>query len=375
MRKLLYIASAPIDFENPSGVAKKMLDQSVAFKEAGFGVDIIYRNHDSIFMYNLASEKNEYLCKGKSVLSVLNRAKRYASLYKNVYIRYPKSTPLLVSLVKKFKHNGAKIVIEIPTYPYHKEGTDSIKGRIIAQLDKIYRKKLYKHVDRVCTYSADNEIFNIKTIRTINGIDFSRFVPDTTIVPKEDINLIAVSSMYRVHGYDRLIEGMSNYYKDGGLRNIYLHIVGKGDVDKEYKELVSRRNLGNNIFFYGARYGQELMDIYKGQNMGVNSLAIHRQELTMESTLKTKEYTAMGLPIISSSYVDAFSEEANQKFVFRIPPDETPVDVASLVKFIDDLYNSDLVDLRNAIRDDAKRICDMLNTLKPIITYYECEEN
>ena len=375
MKKLIYIASAPIDFAKLDGVSKKILDQCNAFYKAGFDVDIIYRTGQSILLYNIESKISKYLRKGRSYLDVLITAKKLVGEYGSVYVRYPKSEHFLISLMKGFKKFGAKIVIEIPTFPYHKEGIHSLKGRIIAYLDKFFRNQLHKYVDRICTYSADDEIFGIKTIRTINGIDFSRFIPDLTPVDSNEINLIAVSSMYIVHGYDRLIEGMYNYYKEGGDRRIHLHIIGEGDVDEDYKALVANRGLCSHVTFYGKKFGEDLNALYKQQHMGVNSLAIHRQDLTQESTLKTKEYAAMGLPIISSSYVDAFSKSGNRKYVFTIPPDETPINVKSLIGFVDSLYNENNIDkLRNAIRNEGKRTCDMINTLKPVIDFYNEEE-
>ena len=374
MRKLIYVASAPIIFDNLDGVAKKMIDQCNAFQKVGFFVDIIYRSKNSVYLYDVGREETRKLCNGKSYLSVLLYSKRIAGNYQYVYIRYPMSSPILLSTVKSFKKSGAKIVIEIPTYPYHKEGVTSMKGKLISFIDKLYSGKLYHYVDRICTYSSDNEIFGIRTIRTINGIDFSRFVPDTTL-SKERVDLIAVSSMYKVHGYDRLIEGIYNYYKNGGKRTIHLHIVGKGEVDNEYKKLVLERQMQNHVSFYGMKYGDDLMKIYAGKLMGVNSLAINRKDLSQESTLKTKEYAAKGLPILSSSYVDAFSKDGNVKYVYSIPPDETPVDVVSLIEFIDSLYKDKSVEeLRNDIRLDGKRTCDMVNTLKPIIDFFRNEE-
>ena len=376
MKNLIYISSAPIEFDNLDGVAKKIIDQCKAFQNAGFSVMIIYRSQHSICLYDVGTGSTKKLCNGQSYLSVLIAAKKLVGKYQYVYIRYPMSSPILLSLVKSFKVNGARIVIEIPTYPYHKEGLTSVKGKLISYVDKIYRVKLYEFVDRICTYSNDKEIFGIRAIHTINGIDFSRFIPDTTLVSRKSLDLIAVSSMYNVHGYDRLIEGIYNYYKNGGDRNVNLHIVGKGEVDNDYKQLVLDRQLQEHVFFYGMVFGNDLMKIYEGKAMGVNSLAIHRQELTQESTLKTKEYAAKGLPILSSSYVDAFSKEGNQKYVFNIPPDETPVDVKSLVDFIDSLYNNkDLEDLRNEIRFDGENTCDMINTLKPIIDFFDDNEN
>lgn len=65
-----------------------------------------------------------------------------------------------------------KIILEIPTYPYDGEKINhtGIKKKKY-WIEKKYRKSLYKYVDRVVTFSEDDEIFGIKTIKISNGID------------------------------------------------------------------------------------------------------------------------------------------------------------------------------------------------------------
>ena len=74
----------------------------------------------------------------------------------------------MLKFFKKVKQKGVIKYIEIPTYPYDEEGKESIKGRVVHFIDVHYRKKLHHYVDRIVTYSKDNFIFNIKTIKDIS---------------------------------------------------------------------------------------------------------------------------------------------------------------------------------------------------------------
>ena len=275
-------------------------------------------------------------------------------------------------MLKKFKRKGMTVVVEIPTYPYDMEGFETTKGKIINALDRMFRKRISKYVDRIVTYSKDKVIFGIPTINTINGIDFENVEFDTELIDSKNvINLIAVSAMFRVHGYERLIEGLNEYYLRGGKRNIILKLIGSGDECPKYDALVKKYKLEEHVIFYGARFGAELTELYKGSAMGINSLAIHRQGLQEESTLKTKEYAAKGLPVLSSSYVDAFSKEGNKKFVLRIQADETSVDVETLIQFVDDLYNQkNIKSIRKDIYEDGRKTCDIRITMKPIVDFF-----
>lgn len=371
--RLLYIAPPCLDFSKLDGVSKKILNQCNAFNNAQIDTDLIYYCDGKVSLYNVNEKSSSYLCRGNSKSKVLIAAYDIIKNYQCVYIRYPLSDLIFLRLLKKAKKCGLKIVVEIPTYPYDAQGLESLKGRFIHIIDKMFRRFIHNYVDRICTFSKDDIIFRTQTIRTINGIDFSAIKPDyTTAINRDKIELIAVSLMYVLHGYDRLILGLSDYYKKGGNRNIICNIIGDGPERNKYEELVQKLNLQEHVLFHGKVFGQALLDAYRGQAMGINSLAIHRENLKEESTLKTKEYAAMGLPIMSSSNVDAFSEEGNQKFVFNIPADETPVNINEMISFIDKLYSSDSVkQLRESIRENGQECCDMAVTLKSVIDFYK----
>lgn len=372
MKKLLYISPTSFDYADQNGVPKKILNQSNAFVGFGYKVDILSYHEGMVKLYHVNSMTQEIVIKGASKIDVLRSVPRVIKGYSYVYIRYPMSDFLFLHTLKCIKREGNPIIVEIPTYPYDSEGKESLKGRTILALDKLYRKKLQKYVDRICTYSNDKVIYSIPTINTINGYDFSRIEPDEESVnTRECIRMIAVSNMWPLHGYDRLIKGLGDYYSTGGSRNIELNIVGSGYVEQEWKELTASLGLQGHVIFHGKVFGDDLMTLYKGQALGVNSLAIHRDNLLNESTLKTKEYAALGLPIISSSYVDAFSKEGNDLFTLRVPADESNINVKALISFVDNLYENPTKQIRDAIRKNGKSVCDMSVTLKPVVDFYE----
>lgn len=376
--KLLYIAALPIDFENLDGVPKKIMSQCKALKSR-FQVELIYYHGGQVWLRSLSDGQIRALGSARSKLDVLRLAAQILEKngYGCMYIRYPRSDYLFLRLLKAAKRLGIRIAMEIPTYPYDMEGHETLKGRLINGLDRFFRNYLHRYVDRIVTYSDDREIFGIKTINTINGVDFETVTADETPIDvKERIDLIAVSAMFRVHGYDRLIRGLSEYYRNGGTRNVVLKLVGKGDAYAGYKQLVEEFGLETHVVFCGTLYGEALDEAYRGSAAGVNSLAIHRQGLVKESTLKTKEYAAKGLPVISSSYVDAFSAEGNALYAHVVSPDETPVDVTALVDFIDCLYESGSVSaLRGRIREDARNTCDVHTTMKGVADFLQGCEN
>lgn len=370
---ILYVAPLPIDLKVLGGVPKKIICQAKALSVKN-NVDIIFYNEGRVLLYNVFQKDFFVIAKGRSKIDVIRNLSTVVKQknYQGIYIRYPNSDMFFIQSLKYLSKSNPTIVVEIPTYPYDKEGMETLRGKVISFLDRRYRNKMAKYIDRVVTFSKDDYIFGIPTIRTINGINFSDIEYDTTVVDNERrIDLIAVSAMFKVHGYDRLIEGLKEYYSKGGRRNIVLKLIGKGDECSRYEKLTKEYGLQQHVLLLGPQYGDDLDKSYEGVSLGVNSLAIHRQGLEEESTLKTKEYAAKGLPVLSSSYVDAFSIEGNNKYVFRIPPDETSVNVEQLIRFIDDIYADPVNVVREDIRKDGMKTCDISITMDPILKFFE----
>lgn len=377
--RLLYIAPPIIDIKMMDGVAKKIMSQVKAFSKE-YDVLLLFRDNENVQLLYENEKKTIKMGEGKSKFDIIKVAfhllKRESIDF--CYIRYPNSDPIFLSLLKQMQKKGMSVVIEIPTYPYDEEGKESVKGRMINKIDKFYRKKLCKHVNRIVTYSDDDEIFGVKTIRTVNGLDFENVDLSDCIFEGKTIHLCGVAAINRNNGYDRLIEGIKNYYDNGGDREIIFDVVGYGEdyILNHYKNLVNDYKLENRVVFHGRLHGKSLNDIYSTATIGINSLAIHRQNLKKESTLKTREYAAKGLPILSSSVVDAFDDIGNSKYVYMVSADDSPIDIVSVCKFIDDLYSvEDVNSIKRNIRKNAKAICDMIVTLVPIVNYFNSTNN
>ena len=374
-RKLLYIAPTKIEINQLDGVAKKILGHVKVFNKE-YNVSLLFRDAYNVVLYQ--ANKNEFikLGTGKNRNDILRAAFNIIEEkeYDYCYIRYPNTDLLFLSLLKRMKKKRIRVVVEIPTYPYDAEGLDSLKGIIVHMIDRICRKQLKKYVDRIITYSEDEKIFGIKTIRTINGLDFEQVRLSNVSKRNGTIHLCGVATFHRIHGYDRLIYGMQKYYSNGGMRDIVFDIVGYGDntILHEYKEIVKQSGLKDRVIFHGRLSGTDLDNVYDKASIGVNSLAIHRQNLERESTLKTREYAAKGLPILSSSYIDAFSDNDNDRFVCIVPADESPIDINRVIEFYDDLVEHiDIEHLKQVIRENASKFCDMPVTLRPIISYLD----
>jgi len=238
-------------------------------------------------------------------------------------------------------------------------------------IDKIYRSKLKDYVDRIVTLSNDDYIFNIKTIKIINGINCKNIpLIQYKNGDKKNINLIAVAQFAFWHGYERLIKGLYLYYKNNNNNtwNVKIHFVGNGIELSKYKDLVIKYNLEKHVSFYGALHGSELDKVFNSSDIGIGSLASHRKNLYLSSELKSREYLARGLPIVVSTKIDCLPND--YKYCLYVPEDESPISIEKIIEFYCNIFQQDDNNkVIKEIREFAERNIDIKITMKPVIDY------
>lgn len=371
MKKLLYLTTWDFSNEESDGIAKKIRGQIKAFEKSGFIVDYTcILNNETYYIKDGVSYPLGKVGKLRKLAANYYLYKRLKKeSYSYIYNRYGLMDTFYLKLLKDLSKNGAKIVVEIPTYPYDKECPPGLAWWMLYSLDKLYRNKMKKNVNLIATYSKDSEIFGIKAIQIYNGIDFDSVSIRNSQNETEEIRLIAVAGLARWHGYDRLLKGLGEYYKQGGNRKIIMHIVGKGKPLLEYREIVGKCDIQEYCIFHGEKKGAELNQIYNMCDIGIECLGSFRKGVTISSSLKSREYVAKGLPFVMAGRSDVFEEK---EFVLKVPENEEPINIEDIVKFHDKVYNgkSKLL-VSEAVRRQAEELCDIRMTMMPVVQYFE----
>ncbi len=279
--------------------------------------------------------------------------KRYIDFFRTIKKRWPKS----------------KILIEIFTYPYDRDEFLRPMTWPYYFKEKYQREKLAEYVDRYITYSEDEVLFGVPTIRTGNGI-----LVDNVKLPqlrgKEDdaVHLIAVAFMQKHHGYERLIKGLYEYYQKGNKRKVICHLVGDGPEKQGYQKLVQKYGLEENVIFYPVLLGEALDKVYEQGDIALSSLGFYKDKLNRENSLKVREYMAKGFPIITVCKVNGIDEA--YPFVCQLPNNATPVEIETILEFYDDLCRKyPRSEMQTAIRNYARRTVDMPIVMKEIIDF------
>ncbi len=290
-----------------------------------------------------------------------------------LYFRRVAASYKFASFLLKLRkaHKDLRIIMELPIYPFAKEKTGfNLKTEINEFLGT---HMWHLCLDRIVVISHEmDSLYGVKIINVHNGIDFEK-VRQRKISDRDSINLIAVSGCYFWHGYDRLINGLGEYYGSAHDIDVNLYLVGEGECSEEYRTLSDRYGLTDkHVYLCGLLDGEKLDEIYDKCDIAVNSLGGHRKDSFFSSSLKSREYVAKGLPIMASASFDIENDRTGQWF-FKVPADDTAIDVESIVEYYKTLYSDDSVQgkkkVASEIRNTFREYCDINDLFRPVVEY------
>jgi glycosyltransferase involved in cell wall biosynthesis len=354
---ILFLVSEAVT--DSGGNSKKILAQIKAFEHHAMKV---------AFSYLVADDKNKFIGRyingeildkywGSRIIRELQWRCKYKNLYnyiqaneiKLVYMRYIHfANPFFISFLKKLKKSDVKTLLEIPTYPYdHEYKNLKSTSEIVLLIEKFSRRKFKNYVTRIITLSHHTTILGVPTIQIRNGIDPNSIEMIQKSKTDNDVHLIGVASMAYWHGYDRVIEGMHNYYCNGedDKKRVFFHIAGDNSNTESirYKELVNKYNLSNYVIFYGRKSGKELDMLFNKADMAVGCLGCHRKAMKHSKSLKNREYCARGIPFFYSEIDDDFE---GKDFILKVPANDDPINIEKVMNFLDN-KTIDAVKIRN----------------------------
>ena len=330
----------PISMDHPGnrGILNKMEYQSAAFSELIGNVDSVCSSRRGPVLNG--KPVGRYPITGRWFNSVnhyvlfYSHIARYAETgdYDFLYIRYPFALPNFLEFLRKAKRANPRvtIVLEIATFPYHRE-LQTPKQRILGMFDALGHGRLKNHVDAIVTFYGQAEIFGVPCIQLRNGVDVQRIHLRDAVRSADQLSMIAVGNLAERHGLDRVLRGMARYVSQPGAKRTTLHVVGDGPALADLTTLTVELGIDDHVRFHGIKSGPELDAVFDDADIALDSLAIHRLHLPSSSSLKAREYCARGIPFVLASDDPDFPREL--PFVLRVPPNDAPLDVSAVVEF------------------------------------------
>lgn len=371
MNNILYITY--VDYKKGAfpGVQSKIAGQMDAMRAAGFAADRVnqYGKQAQFVEENGKMSLVDGATRRFAILNAVKLALKNKT-YVAAFIRFQFFSEDVRQMVSLLHSSGAKVLMEIPTFPYegelHKQGK---KGEVKLFCDRLYRNPCADKIDFFVTQSEDKTIYGVPSIQVLNGLDFSCHPMRKIRQPeKHELHLLAVASMLPWHGYDRMLNGLADYYKKSQDTNIVLHLVGEGRELPGYENIVKEEHIEDHVVFYGMKGGQELDDIASKCDIAVGSLAAFRIGIKKLSTLKSREYCAWGFPTINATPTDIL--DANDPYALFVPEDESDIDMKNVLDFYRSVYfesEKTPEQIANEIRKNAKQRCDINTAFYPVL--------
>lgn len=225
------------------------------------------------------------------------------------------------------------MAVEIPTYPYDQEYI-SRSMRASLAVDRCFRHRMAKLLDGIVTFSNAETIFGGRTIRISNGIDFDAIpLRSGQNDISHELHLIGVAEVHYWHGFDRLVRGLAEYYRTNPEYKVYFHIVGPLSGEREREEIlpvIRDHHLEEYVILHGPLHGEELDAHFERADFAIGSLGRHRSGITEIKTLKNREYAARGFAF---TYSETDADFDDMPYVWKVPADESAVDVPKLIAF------------------------------------------
>ena len=366
-------------FSEVSGISKKIRYQVKGLCQNGHEVHLCYYDlgqnghwqrlvevHSPSSIRPLPSTIEDF---GTGKMAGLRQRICYGAIYnycvaqgiQMIYARcFQNANPWLNHFFGKLKKVGIKAVMEIPTYPYDQEFEGfSRTERLQLRIDQMFRKGLARQLEAIVTFTNQEQIFGQRTIRVSNGVDLDSMPLHPRVDTSNELHLIGVAEVPYWHGYDRLIAGLGEYYKaksdlpspvtwhPSPSKDVYFHIGGgvwKSEMyDDEhapgFSELIKKYGIEDKVIFHDQLFGDALNAVFAQSNFAVGSLARHRSGISDIKTLKNREYASRGLPFV---YSENDSDFDHQPYVLKVPADESPIDIARIVAFEEQLTMTSL---------------------------------
>lgn len=341
-KKLLYIVRYPL-YEG-FHLKQKFDGQLNAFRQLGY--QTLFIGFDKQYFYLIDDDKKTVIGKTRFWIPNYFHTFIYIDLYKvamrvvqqnRIDIAYYRSAPAFhetYSMAKCLNRYHCKFIFEIPTYtPHMKEKDLSLPRKVFKSYSDVWSKKTETLPD-LYVFMGDGNLTSfhgVPAIRIENGIDPDLMPTRKPVNEQSTIHILALSSMNYWHGYDRLINSLAEYK---GTSKVILHLVGDDDGGclAQWKELVQKNNLGNNVVFHGYLFGENLNEIFNLCDIGVNSMGMYRKGFEDTSELKTREYISRGLPFVSSVY-DVVLDGLDKDLWYQITNDDTIPSMEGIVKF------------------------------------------
>lgn len=335
--KKVFFYSNHREYDQTIGITQKVHGEISAIQSLGYNVTYsayiengaaVYDNEGKMLFNKCFKIHNSFLRRVLRRWILINCCLEFLekenTKYDFAYLRFHFFDNSYNRLLKSFKKSGCFTIVEAHVFPYRIWKNVELWPTYI--LDILYTPIVKHKIDMVSIMGKCEKPWGIKSVQIDNGIDLDKY-PKQKKIKSPQIRLISVSNEHNGHAYYKVINGLANYYKNGGKEDIVINFVG--EYMDSTKKLIQENGLENRIKFWGKMCGNELDDVFNKSDLGLGAFS-HRKNDT-GSCIKTKEYFARGIPFINGWKELAFDD--SYPYVLRFDTSDETIDFFKVVEF------------------------------------------
>jgi glycosyltransferase involved in cell wall biosynthesis len=224
-------------------------------------------------------------------------------------------SPLLCIIFLILKFKSARVICEVPTpYYSHLKTTHSIFGQFCYYF---FAPIMFLLCEKIVGYANEGGYLGCfsRKMRLIgNGISVNSLdLKSNNNVIVDNLNIVGAATIASWHGWDYVIHAISQIKRTTGV-NIIFHIIGDGPEKKNLTALAEKLGILSNVIFYGMQSRDMVQSIYNICQLGIGSFNWKQIAINEASPLKYREYSAVGLPFLYSTF-DPDYDEADVAFL------------------------------------------------------------
>lgn len=342
MKTLFMCVNYP-KFNSAIGISKKIKSQIETFQSLGYVVTYSAYLEDGVAIYDNGDKLlYEHHYNSGRLNTILRRfyLMKMCINYLNEqsfdlgFIRWDAVDWQFLKLLFLLHRNCKKVLMDFHGY-FPGYNSPGMRGKYIKYTTKLFGNEMAKYVDLGLTETRNNSLFGIPTLPMDTGINVDEYSAHKYLGKPNEIHMISVANETVYHGYDRVINGLEQFYTTNPKACVYLHLVGK--MSKATVELVRKSHLQDRIILYGYQSGNDLIEIYNSCNIGIGPLAPHRAGGKEGTGIKTKEYFAIGLPYFYAGQELLVPD--GYPYVLKIDASDDPIQVESIIAFYNKIKN------------------------------------
>lgn len=182
-------------------------------------------------------------------------------------------------------------------------------------------KSIVTITDEIASYQKKKKCEDV--IVSSNGISVKNYQLRNIIPFSEPMKILflkGTASLSEWNGFKRLIAAIDDGYADKIRLIICGHVIEGEIPERSYIE-------------HKGYLGKEQLNLLFDEiHIGVSTLELYRKDLQEAAVLKTREYTARGLPFIYA-YTDPDFNDSAKEFALQFPNDDSPIDIQEVIDF------------------------------------------